>query len=114
MKNKFGYFGLLGLLGILGIITDNRAFLGFFGFLVYFKYFAVIPDELFKENIKKAATPAFFISVIVSAATIILTAIIEQNLILSMGLLTGFTVSMLVFTILLMKYEYEESRQEQL
>ncbi|AEY64521.1 hypothetical protein Clo1100_0232 [Clostridium sp. BNL1100] len=96
----------------MGFITDNKAFLGFFGFLIYFRYFTIIPDELFKDNVKKAATPAFFISVTVTAMTIVLTAIIKLNLILSMGLIISFIVSMIVFTILLMTYEYIESRQD--
>lgn len=113
MKNMFGCFGLLGLLGIIGIITDNRAFLGFFGFLVYFRYFNVIPDELFRDNVKKAATPAFFISVLLSSITIFISAAMNQKLILSFGLMIGFIISMLVFTTLLMVYEYAENRQEQ-
>lgn len=86
--------------------------MGFFGFFVYFKYFTVIPDELFKDNVKKAATPAFFISVMITAIAIVLTALFKNNLVLSLGLLIGFIVSMIVFTILLMTYEFIESRQE--
>ncbi len=112
MKNKLGYLGLLGFLGILGVITDNRAFLGFFGYLVYFRYFKVIPDELFMENVKKAATPAFFISIVITTITIALTAIIKDKIILSIGLLTGFIISLLMFTIMLTIYEFKESRNE--
>jgi hypothetical protein len=112
MKNKFGFFGLLGLLGILGIVTDNRAFLGFFGFFVYFRYFTIIPDELFKEYIKKAATPSFFISIIIISITIALSAIIKDRTFLSIGFLIDFIITLFVFTILLMTYEAKESRSK--
>jgi hypothetical protein len=59
MKNKLGFFGAIGLVGILGIATDNRFLLAFFAYFVFFRYFWVIPDELFKLNVQKAATPAF-------------------------------------------------------
>lgn len=112
MKNKLGYLGLLGLLGLLGIITDNRAFLGFFGFLIYFRYFTVIPDELFKDNVKKAATYAFFIGIVVMAITIAFTTILKYKTILLIGMLMSFSVSLFVFTILLVTYEFKESRCE--
>lgn len=79
MKNILGYLGFLGLLGVLGFITDSKAYFGFFGFLGYFRYFAVIPDELFKANVKNAATPAFFAGIVVFAITVALTAFIKYN-----------------------------------
>lgn len=112
MKNKLGFLGLLGLIGILGIITEHRSFLGFFGFLVYFRYFTVIPDELFKNNVRKAVMPAFFIGIVIMSITIALTVIIKEKTILFLGLPINFIVSIVIFTILLTMYELKESRSE--
>ncbi|MHB8062465.1 MAG: DUF3796 domain-containing protein [Ruminiclostridium sp.] len=112
MKNKLGYLGLLGLLGILGIITDNRDFLGFFGFFIFFRYFTVIPDELFIDNVRKATTPAFFISILIEAISIVIAVISKEKMILLIGFLTSFIVSLFVFLIILSIYEFKESRSE--
>lgn len=66
MRNPFGFFGLLGLIGFLGFLPDRQAFWGFFGYFVFLRYFTVIPDELFQTNVRKAATPAFFVAVVCS------------------------------------------------
>jgi len=87
MKNKLGYFGFMGLIGLLGLITDNPGFYGFFGFFAYFGFFNVIPDELFKLNVQKAATPAFFV-----------------------GLAINFAASIIVFTIILIYRSFNESK----
>ncbi len=34
--------------------------LGFFGFAYYFRYFFVTPDEMFQQNVRKAASIGFF------------------------------------------------------
>ena len=52
--------GLLGLLGLLGLITDNPGFYGFFGFFGFSGLLRSLPDEMFKQNVNKAAKNAFF------------------------------------------------------
>ena len=112
MKNKLGFLGLLGLLGIFGIITEYREFLGFFGFLVYFRYFNVIPDELFKDNVRKAVVPSFFIGIVIMSLAITLTLITKQKSILFLSVPINFIVSIVIFTILLTMYEFKESRSK--
>ena len=109
MKNKLGFLGFLGLLGILGFIENNNAYFGFFGFLFYLRYFMVIPDELFRLNIRKAATPAFFIGMALFAITVVMSAFHVSTFIFVIGLVAGFVVSFLVFTFLLVFYELRES-----
>lgn len=62
MKVKINYLGLLSLLSLIGILgwtTENAGLYGFFGFAYYIRYFRIIPDELFRLNIQKAAAFAF-------------------------------------------------------
>lgn len=109
MKNFLGYLGFLGLLGVLGFVAHNPAYFGFFGFLGFFRYFTVIPDELFRANIQKAATPAFFAGVALYAITIALTAFNISTLVFVIGLVSGFVVPIIIFTVILVTCESRES-----
>lgn len=108
MKNKLGFLGFLGLLGFLGFFTENKTYIFFFTFLIYFRYFKVIPDELFKENVRRAATPAFFTGVAIFVITSGLTAFSISTLYYVTGLVIGFAVSFMVFTIIMASLEIKE------
>lgn len=110
MKNKLGFLGFLGLLGIVGIITEYRSFLSFFAFLVYFRYFNVIPDKLFKDNVRKAVVPGFFINIVVMSIAVVLTVIFQDEKIIFRCFIINYIVSIFIFTILLTFYEFKESR----
>ncbi len=118
MNNKLGYLGFLSLLGLLGF-TGNIGFFGFFGFIAYFRYFKVIPDELFKENIRRAATPGFFVSITVTALVTVYIALLKnvsaQDVAtgLAIGLTINFVLSVFVFTGILLYLEIHESGGEQ-
>ncbi|GEA13850.1 hypothetical protein E308F_00900 [Moorella sp. E308F] len=109
MKNKLGYLSLLAVLGTLGFLTDNKAYLGFWGFLYYIRYFFVIPDELFKANVQKAATPAFFTGLASSAVTIMLRVLMNNDALPTLGMGLGMALSIFVFTVILMVCEIRES-----
>jgi len=117
-SNKLAYLGFLGLIGLIGL-NGNFYFFGFFGFLVYFTYFKVIPDELFKENVRKAATPSFFISIISTALISGYIAIFNNNAAqdlarnLSVGLAISFALPIFVFTGILVYLEVAESGGEE-
>ena len=63
MKRKINCLGLLSLLSLIALLaqpTNNEGLYGFLGFAYYLRYFIVQPDELFRLNLQKAATAAFF------------------------------------------------------
>lgn len=112
-NNKLGYLGVLGLLGLIGF-SGNLYFFGFFGFLVYLRYFAVIPDELFRENVRKAAAPAFFTGITVTALAAAAIEILKDETIsdaamLSTSLALSFALPIFVFTGILLYLEFRES-----
>ncbi len=111
MKNKLGYLALLGFIGILGFFTDNKGLLFFFAFFVFFRYFFVKADELFKLNVQKAATPAFFAGVGVQALTIFITAITNSRTQLIVGWSLSFSVSIMVFILILVIFEFREYKE---
>ncbi len=109
MNNKLRYVGFLGLLGI----AHNYVYFALFSFLYYLRYFWVIPDELFKENIRRAAAPSFFTSMVLYAITVALSAFHVSTLIFVIGLVANFVVPFILFTILLTSFEMKESWSKQ-
>jgi uncharacterized membrane protein len=65
---------------------------------------------LFKQNVQRAATPAFFTGVGVQAVTIAVTAFTKDTQQLISGLALSFSVSMVLFIILLVIAEFRELR----
>ena len=109
MKNKLGYLGFLGLFGLVGFFAHNYVYFALFAFLYYLRYFLVIPDELFKENVRKAASPAFFTSMVIYTLTVALTAFRVSTLIFVIGLVSGFVIPLILFPLLLVVFELKES-----
>jgi hypothetical protein len=107
MKNKISLFGLLGLLGLLGLVTDNPGFYGFFGFFGFFGFANIIPDEMFRMNVNKAAAYAFFTGVVIYPLAVIV-ATLSRDLfavVMTFGFAIGWAVQILVFSLLLAWYE---------
>lgn len=109
-KNPLGFLGFLGFLGILSFITQHWPYLWFFAFFNFFRFFWVIPDELFMENVKKSATPAFFTSLILYVLTVALRVFYDSNDIYMACLVICFAASFLVFFVLLAVYSFRERR----
>ncbi|SHH94166.1 Protein of unknown function [Sporobacter termitidis DSM 10068] len=110
MKNPLGYLGFLGLLGILSLVTHHWMYLWFFCFFIFFVFFKVIPDELFRENIKRSATPAFFTSLVLYVLTVAFRPLYNSDAVYMACLIIAFAASFLVFFILLAVYSARERR----
>ncbi len=112
MKNKISLFGFLGFLGLLGFITNNPGFYGFFGFFGFFGFVNIIPDEMFKVNINKAAKNAFFTGIVVYPVSVLVAtfASLSFTLVMSFGFAVAWAMQILVFSILLAIYEKNGER----
>lgn len=111
IKNKYGFIGFLSLLGLLGLSNENEVFLSFFAFVLFFEYFFITPDELFVENMRKAATWAFLANMFISvAATLYFSYYNLSNQVLAGGCTLGFGVSIAVFSISTFLFELKEKR----
>lgn len=104
-KNKMAFLGALGFIGLLGIPTGNYALFGFFGFFGFFTFLRTKNDELWQENIGKAATNGFIVSVIGLSTTMALVAILETIAAAMVGIAVTFLVQMLAFTFSINFYE---------
>lgn len=99
-------------MGLVGIFTSSKGFLGFFGFLYYTRYFFVIPDELFKANLQKAATPAFFVGIAITSVTIVMRKLTDNKDLVPIGMGIGMAVSLFVFSIILLTFEARENGEK--
>lgn len=108
MKNKLAFLSLLGFLGIIGFLTENKFMFAFFAYFVFARYFFVRPDELFKQNVQKAATPAFFTGLAMQALTISVTAFTSDTRQLIIGLSLSFSVPTMLFILILVVREFRE------
>ena len=106
--NKLGFLSLLALLGFLGF-SVHRPLLGFFGFAYYLRYFFVTPDELFQQNVRKAASLGFFSGISATTLAIpihlLFPTLIPSNFVLA----SCYVVSTFCFTLSLLFIEIKES-----
>ena len=107
MKNKLAYLGFLGFLGFYHLFEGALFMFGFFGFFFYAR---VVMDELFLLHVRKAATRAFFIGVVVMAPIIVISFAIESSAWLRVLLILPFLVSILIFVISLEIFEQREKK----
>ncbi|MCL2579202.1 MAG: DUF3796 domain-containing protein [Oscillospiraceae bacterium] len=114
MKNKLAYLGFLGLVGIGGFITGDLLMFSFFAFFVFFTYANVVPDELFWENVKRAALRAFIVQMVVSSIAVAVGPVMpEDDLALTItlgGLALAYSFGIMVFALGLAYYEHKEKK----
>lgn len=108
--NKLGFLALLALLGVMGLATDNRGLMGFFGFAYYIRYFFIIPDEMFKQNVRQAASIGFFSGVAAMGFAVALRIPLHDIITSNMALASSFIVSVFAFTIVLTSLEIKEQQ----
>lgn len=108
--NKLGFLSILALLGFMGF-TVSAPFFGFFGFAQYVRYFFVTPDEMFQQNVTKAASFGFFSGAGVTSLAIVLHFLFPAILPVNIALVSCYVVSMVCFTISLVVLEINEQRE---
>jgi hypothetical protein len=111
MKNPLGYLGFLGLLGSLCFLERHWAYAFFFCLFLFFRFFWVIPDELFRENVRRSATPAYFTGFVLYLATSASRAVSNDDALFQALLVVSFAASFLVFFLRLAFFSYSERRR---
>lgn len=114
-KNRvlYGSLGLLSLLGIIGIISKERIFLSFFCFAINLRYFLINTDEMMEEYMNKSAAISFYVySFTLMIITLINVLIIRTPIYESLvyGLTISWVVSIIVYTLLVVIYEFKENK----
>ena len=109
--NALAFLSLLALLAPLGYLTGEIGFYGFLGFLYYIRYFTVLPDEFFRQNVRKAATAAWISEmVLLVPLTYVCYGLYGPARALPTGFGLSFAAAIFVFTIALMIYESRETQ----
>ena len=66
MKYKISYLGYLGFFGLVSLFLGSFTHSVFLVFFLFFNYSSTVPDELFKENVKRSAIKAFVVNMILT------------------------------------------------
>ena len=112
MKRRYGLLGLLSLIGISGIITHNSSLYPFLAFILFFEYFFVKPDEMFIENMRKAAAWAFYTNLAITTVITCYYTFAKQqpNIALLKGVGMGFGISLIVFSFTSAWFDWKDRR----
>ncbi|MCC0639397.1 MULTISPECIES: DUF3796 domain-containing protein [unclassified Clostridioides] len=109
--NKLGFLGFLGFLGLIGILYNGEIHtISFCAFFVFFRYFNIMPDELFKENLRKAATPAFFLTLTSLSASMVISIISDKTSNIENGLGISFSIAMISFIGIFAYLQHKEGK----
>lgn len=119
MKNKLAYLGFLGFIGVLGLYWRSFSHSIFLVFFFFFSYSKMIPDELFKENIKKSALSAFIVNMIINTVIMTICTLISNRYqyiepnssMMYFGFaafVLNFVISILIFVVTLMLYAHKD------
>lgn len=119
MKNKLAYLGFLGFVGLLGLYWGSFTHTAFLVFFFFFSYSRIIPDELFKENIRKAGLLAFVVNMAINLVIMSITTYVANRYqftepdfqVMYFGyaaFILNFVISMLIFVFTLMRYAHQD------
>ena len=113
MKNKLAYLGFLGLIGLGGIMGKPSLF-SFLPFFIFFSYAKVIPDELFRENVKRSALRAFIVQTVISVIALSVASILTDTTfivgVLIAGLSLNYGIGIIIFALNIAFYERREQK----
>ena len=111
MRYRYGLLSFLSLISVVGLIIEEPAFYPFFAFVLFFEYFFIKPDEMFLENMRKAASWAFYVSLLVTTAGTCCLALFGQTAehALRQGIGWGFACSLIVFSCTATYFEWKDS-----
>ncbi|MFK4416801.1 MULTISPECIES: DUF3796 domain-containing protein [Bacillus] len=114
MKNKLSYLGFLGFFGFLSpfaFLGDYSSVVGyFFGFFFFFMYAKVVPDELFIQHVRIAATRAFFVGLILGIIVTLSVLILENLAVIRFLVTISLFIPFGTFLISLEIFEHREKK----
>lgn len=115
--NPISYLGWLGIVGVIGINTGDFMLQLFLIYFIFLTYRNMPADELFWLNIRKSATRAFILEIILNSVMIILITILEKYNISSairISIIRGFgiifVIALLFFIVMLAWYGKQERK----
>lgn len=119
--NPISYLGWLGIVGVIGINTGDFMLQLFLICFIFLTYRNMPADELFWLNIRKSATRAFILEIILNSVMIILITILEKYNISSaitsairISIIRGFgiifLIALLFFIVMLAWYGKQERK----
>lgn len=112
MQRRYGFLGFFSLIGLLGFWTQNAIYFPFLAFALFFEYFFVKTDEMFVENMRKAAAWAFYSNLAITTLVTCYYALIKHNpdIALTKGIGLGFGIALTVFSFATVCFDWKDRR----
>lgn len=113
MKRRYGFLGFISLIGLLGLIEKNADFYPFLAFILFFQYLFVQPDEMFVENMRKAAAWAFYANLTAATIVTICHAALRDGTLhsaLAAGMGAGFGLALMIFSFATVWFDWRDRR----
>lgn len=112
MQRRYGFLGFFSLIGLLGFWTHNSMYYPFLAFAIFFEYFFVKTDEMFVDNMRKAAAWAFFANLAITTFVTCYYALIKnsQDIALTKGIGVGFGIALIVFSLVTVCFDWKDRR----
>ena len=108
--NPISYLGWLGIVGVIGINTGDFMLQLFLIYFIFFTYRNMPADELFWLNIRKSATRAFILIILITILEKynISSSAIRISIIRGFGII--FLIALLFFIVMLAWYGKQERK----
>ncbi len=110
MKSRYGLIGLFSIVGVMGVVTQNTSLYPFLAFVVFFEYLFVEPDEMFVENMRKAASWAFYTQLAIVALITCASIVPFPETALQKGAAAGFGIALVVFCLTTAYFDWKDRR----
>lgn len=110
MKRRYGLIGLFSVIGFMGFATRNTSLYPFLAFVIFFEYLFVEPDEMFVDNMRKAASWAFYTELVITALITCVAMIPFTETALQKGAGAGFGIALVVFCLTTAYFDWKDRR----
>ncbi len=110
MKRRYGLIGLFSVIGFAGLAVQNTSLYPFLAFVIFFEYLFVAPDEMFVNNMRKAAAWAFYVELGITALITCISITLFPKTALQKGAGAGFGIGIAVFCLATAYFDWKDRR----
>ena len=110
MKWRYGLIGLFSVVGIMGLLIRDTSLYLFLAFAIFFEYLFIEPDEMFVDNMRKAAAWAFYTELVITALITCVAVFPFPETALQKGAGVGFGIALIVFCFSTAYFDWKDRR----
>lgn len=110
MKWRYGLIGLFSVVGIMGLLIRDTSLYPFLAFAIFFEYLFIESDEMFVDNMRKAAAWAFYTELVITALITCVAVFPFPETALQKGAGVGFGIALIVFCFSTAYFDWKDRR----